>query len=167
MRIAFSRCHSYLQRVWDLKSVIASANKFGEIGTYDASQEWQSYEKRFRFYLEANGVKEEKAKRAVLLCTIGSAAYKVAEDLNASTALSDDAVRFDTILEQLRGYYYKKPSLLVARTEFSRIRQIKGHSSVAFAVDLRNQEARCEFGGELQTWLRDQFVARLENKAIR
>lgn len=108
-----------------------------------------------------------KAKRAVLLCKIGSAAYKVAEDLNAPTALSDDAVTFDMLMEQLRGYYYKKPSLLVARTEFARIRQKEGQSSVSFAVDLRNQAARCEFGGELQTRLRDQFVAGLRDESIR
>ena len=143
------------------------AAKFGEIDVYDPSTDWQSYEGRFRFYLEANGVKDEKAKRAVLLCTVGSAGYKVVEDLNAPTPLSDDSIKFDKLLEQLRGYYYKKPSLLVARTEFVRIRQKDNQSVAAFSIELRNQAARCHFAGDLKTRLRDQFVAGLKNEAIR
>lgn len=142
------------------------AAKFGEIGAYDASQDWQSYEGRFRFYLEAKGVKDEKTKRAVLLCTIGSWPTKSPKIFNAQTPLTDDAVKFDTQLEQLRGYYYKKPSLLVARTEFTRMRQKEGQSSAAFAVELRNQAAWCDFAGDLKTRLRDQFVEDLQNEEI-
>ena len=146
---------------------MATSSRFGEIKPYDASQDWQSYEGRFRFYLKANGVTDVKVQRAVLLCTIGSAEYKVAKDLNAPTSLSDNAVTFYMLIEQCRGYYYKKPSLLVARTEFARIRQNEGQSSVSFAIDLRNQAARCEFGGELITRLRDQFVVGLRDESIR
>ena len=141
------------------------AFKFGDNGPYDPTQDRASYEGRFRFYLQANAVDEEERKRAVLLCTVGPDAYNVVE-LNAPTPLTDGAITLDTQLEQLRGYYYKKMSLLVARTEFVRICQKENQSVATFAVELRNQEARCNFGDRLANRLRDQFVAGLRNEAI-
>ena len=142
------------------------AFKFSDIGPYDPTQDWALYEGRFRFYLQANGVDEEERKRAVLLCTVGPDANNVVEDLNALTPLTDGAITLDTQLEQLRGYYYTKLSLLVARTEFVRICQKENQSVATFAVELRNQEARCNFGDTLANRLRDQFVAELRNEAI-
>lgn len=78
--------------------------QFGEIGPYDATQNWESYEGRFRFYLEANGVDDAKKQRAVLLCTIGPTAYKVVQDLNALTSLTDEIITLNSLLDQLRGF---------------------------------------------------------------
>lgn len=141
--------------------------RFGEIGTYEPSQDWQAYEGRFLFYVEANGVVDDKKKLVVLLSTIGAVAYKVVEDLNAPTALTDDTVTFEKLLEQLRGFYGKKPSTLAARTEFSRLRQRENQTVNEFGVELRNQASRCNFGGELKTRLRDQFVAGVRSETAR
>lgn len=88
---------------------MAAARLLGDVGAYDPKPtDWEIYEGRFAFFLEANKISDAKARRAVLLSTIGEAAYKVVRDLNAPKALNDDAVTYDVLMEQLRAHYGKK-----------------------------------------------------------
>ena len=143
------------------------ALKFGDVGAYDSLQDWQTYEGRFRFFLEANGVTEASRKRVVLLSTIGPTAFKVVENLNAPTVLTDNAVTFETLVEQLRAFYGKKPSLMAARSDFTRLSQRENQTVDEFALELRVQAAKCDFGAELTTRLRDQFVAGVHSERAR
>ena len=143
------------------------ATRFGEVGQYEPTQDWDAYEGRFKFFIEANKVTDAKQKRAVLLCTIGATAYKVVENLNSPTDLSDDSITFENLLNQLREFYGKKPSTLTARTEFARLKQREGQSVNEFALELRNQGTRCNFGADLKTRLRDQFIVGVRADAAR
>ena len=143
------------------------ALKFGEVGAYDNSQDWQTYEGRFRLFLEANGVTEARRQRAVLLSTIGPTAFKVVENLNAPMALTDDAVTFDTLVEQLRPFYGKKPSIMAARSEFTRFKQLESQTVDEYSLLLRVQAVNCDFVTELTTRLRDQFVAGVHSERAR
>ena len=95
------------------------ATRFGVVGQYEPSQDWDAYERRFKFFIETNKVTDAKQKRAILLCTIRATAYKFVENLNSPTELSDNSITLENLLKQLRKFYGKKPSTLTARTEFA------------------------------------------------
>ena len=143
------------------------ALKFGEVGAYESSQDVQTYARRFRFFLEAKGVTEASRKRAMLLSTILPTAFKVVENLNVPTVLTDNAVTFETLVEQLRAFYGKKPSLMAARSDFTQLSQRENQTLDEFALELRVQAAKCDFGAELTTRLRDQFVAGVHSERAR
>ena len=143
------------------------ATRLGEVGQYEPSQDWDAYEGPFKFFIEAHKVTDAKQKRADLLCTIGATSYIVVVNINSPTELSEDSITFENLLKQLREFYGKKPSTLTARTEFARLKQREGQSVNNFALELRNQATRCNFGADLKTRLRDKFVVGVHSDAAR
>ena len=89
------------------------------------------------------------------------------EGLNAPTALDDDAVTFESLIEYLRNHYGKKTTVLTGRTEFEAIRQ-ESQTVEEFAAELQTTATYCKFqGADLDIRLRDPFVAGLWADAIR
>lgn len=61
----------------------------------------------------------------MLLCTVNSDAYKMVNGFHALTALTDNSIKFNKLIECVCNFFYKKPSLLVAKTEFVQIKKGK------------------------------------------
>ena len=103
----------------------------------------------------------------MLLSTIGPTAFNVVENLNAPTRVTDNAVTFDTLVEQLRAFYGKKPSIMAARSQFTWLRQLENQTVDEYILILRVQAANCDFDAELTTRLSDQFVAGVHSERAR
>ena len=142
---------------------------FGTIDEFDPRKDdWDLYESKFDFYLQANEVKDEKVKRAMLLSGIGMVSLGYVRDLNLPTLLTDDSVTYKKLIDQLRAHYGKKSTSLTARNEFAKIRQREGQSIDEFAAALRSGSLLCKFAAtELDNRLRDQLVIGLRDEAIR
>ena len=145
-----------------------AANIFGCIEEFDAKKDaWELYEAKFDFFIEANGVTDDSRKRAMLLTSVGMAALAYVRDLNMPTALNDNSITYEKLIEQLRAHYGKKTAALAARNEFCRMHQNETQSVDKFAAGLRGQSIYCKFNADLDIRLRDQFVIGLKSDAIR
>ena len=141
---------------------------FGAIDDFDPKAvEWELYETRFSFFLEANAVTDDKQKRALLLASIGMNALSYVRDLNQPTALNDNSITYTKLVEQLRAHFGKKTAVRAGRSEFTNIRQKEDQSVEDFAAALRAAAVHCKFDAELDVRLRDQFVIGLRTDAVR
>ena len=127
--------------------------------------EWSRYQTNFKFFLLSNCVTDPKVKGATLLANIGMEALAYVKDLNAQTALDDDGVTLQILIEQLRNHFGKKTTVLTSRIEFVAIRQNKSQTVEEFAADIRAAATYCKFQeAYLDIRLRDQFVAGIKGR---
>ena len=154
--------------IYSFLVVMASRGVFGSIEEFDSKRDdWELYEEKFNFFVEANDITDDKTNRAMLLAYVGMALLAYVRDLNMPTLLSDDSITFDKLIEQFRAHYGKKTASLAARNEFCRRRQEETQSVDEFAADLRGASLYCKFGNDLDVRLRDQFGIKLKSDAIR
>ena len=140
---------------------------FGAIGEFDPKKDkYELWEEKFKFFLLANGVKDE-LKKPMLLSTVGMAALGYLHDLNLPEALDDNSVTFKTLQEQLQAHFGAKTTQLAARHEFGRLEQKASDSVDDFAAALRIAAVQCGFGGDLDVRLRDQLLLWLKSESIR
>ena len=145
---------------------MANHRVFGSIDEYDSrSVEWELYEAKFTFFLEANLINDDKQKRAMLLASVGTTALGYVRDLNVPKELHE--VDYKNLLEQLRAHYGKKTAMLAARNDFAYVRQKDGQSVEDFAAALRAASLLCKYGADLDVRLRDQLVIGLREDSIR
>ena len=122
--------------------------------------------KKFKFFLLANGVKDD-ATKPMLLATVEMTALGYLHDLNMPTALDDNGVTFKKVLEQLQAHFRAKTTQLAARYEFGRLEQKESDTVDDFAAAIRKAAVQCGFGGDLDVWLQNQLLLGLKSKSIR
>ena len=72
-------------------NTINTSQAIGKVTKVVVGADWESYTKQLDFYFLANGVKEPKIKKAVLLINLPVETYQLAKDLVAPAQLKDDA----------------------------------------------------------------------------
>lgn len=72
-------------------NTINTSQAIGKVTKFVVGADWESYTKQLDFYFLANGVKEPKIKKAVLLINLPVETYQLAKDLVAPAQLKDDA----------------------------------------------------------------------------
>ena len=130
---------------------------FGKIGEFDAgSEEWSQYVERIGHFFEANGVTEERKKRAVLLLVVGPTTYKLLRNLIAPVKPGEKD--YDDIIEVLKKYFDPPPSEIVQRYRFHTHSQKEQELVATFVAELRALAEHCKFGDTLDLMLRDRLV---------
>ena len=93
------------------------AGQFGVIGEFkEGREEWAQYVERLGHFLVANGITENKRKRAVLLFVIGPKAYMLLGSLVASERPGDKS--HVDLVKVMMDHYNPKPSEIVQRFKF-------------------------------------------------
>ena len=112
----------------------------------------------------ANGITEDAKKQAVFLSVIGASTYKLLSSLLAPDKPGEKA--YETLVEKLTEHFTPAPSEIVERFKFhSRFRK-PGESVTAFVSELRSIAKFCNFGGTLETMLRDRIVCGINDSII-
>ena len=146
----------------------APSRVFGSVEPFDSRRDkWSLWEEKLKFFLLANGVTSDAQKKAMLLASVGMAALGYVHDLNMPTALDDNGITFNSLVDQLRTHYGEKTTQLAARHEFCRVMQKDGQTVDEFAAALRTASLHCQFGAELDGRLRDQLLVGLRSEPIR
>ena len=87
------------------------------MGPFDPSTEnWISYEERFRLYLTANEVTSDEKKQAIFLTTCGTSTYNLLRSLAAPKKPPE--LPFAELVKLAAGHYHPKPSLAIQRFKF-------------------------------------------------
>ena len=71
------------------------AVSYGKIGPFKTEEEeWTQYAERLEFFFAANGVTDEKKKKAILLSVCGAQTCQLIRTLSAPTSLSDEGFMY-------------------------------------------------------------------------
>ena len=125
--------------------------------------DWSSYAARLDQYIAANDVPEGR-KVATLLTVIGSAIYKLLENL--LTPDQPATKSYAELIAALKGHLSPKPLVIAERYRFHKRDQRSGETIAQYTAELRRLARYCEFGAHLKDALRDRLVCGLLNPAI-
>ena len=138
------------------------------LGTMESSnpsiEDWNAYSERFRQYVIANDIKDEKKIVATFLTTIGSKTYNVLRYLLAPAKPSE--VKLEELVKTLRDHYEPKPIVIAERFHFHKWEQHEGEGVAAYSAALKKCSEHSAFGTFLEEALRDRFVRGLRSKQI-
>ena len=134
------------------------------------SEDIESYLERLQEYFIAYDIKNDAdnaaKRRAILLTSIGSGAYRVLKDLSFPDA--PNTKTFDQLATLLRGHYMPTRLKVAERYRFHSASQKPGQSIVDFVRELKKLAGTFEFTNEqLNDSLRDRFICGLRSEQIK
>ena len=139
-------------------AVIGSIEQF-DVGASD----WPTYAARLDQFIAANAIDADK-KVATLLTVVGSATYKLLQNLLAPDKPSDKD--YDQLCKALKDHLAPKPLIIAERYRFHKRDQRSGETTAQYIAELRRLARNCDFGGHLADALRDRFVSGVTNHTI-
>ena len=133
------------------------AATWGRLDVFDKDLiDWTAYCEVVEQYFAANEVTAPAKKTAVLLCSMGAAAYS---DLkNAVAPKLPKELKFEEIITTLEALYEPSTTVSIERFRFNNLSQQANQRVIEFVSALRRQSNICSFGGFLDEALRDRFV---------
>ena len=135
----------------------------GVIGPFDPSTEnWISYEERFRLNRTANEVTSDERKQAIFLTTCGTSTYNLLRSLAAPKKPPE--LSLAELVKLAAGHYHAKPSLAMQCFKFFSRSHHAGGSVATFFAELKRLSEHCNFGDALQDMLRDRLVRGIQDQ---
>ena len=129
----------------------------------------ESYLERMEMHFIANDVAESEenaAKRkAILLSSIGSDAYRILKDICFPTAPT--AKSYTELTNELKKHFKPKRLAVAERFRFNTVQQQPGQTVSEFVAQLKKLSTYCEYtGDQLKESLRDRFICGLRSEGI-
>ena len=131
------------------------------------SEDIESYLERLQQYFIAYDIKNDEGnvakRKAILLTSIGSGAYRVLKDLSFPDA--PNTKTFDHLATLLRRHYKPTRLKVAEQYRFHSASQKPRQSIVDFVRELKRLAGTCEFTSEqLSDSLRDRFICGLRSE---
>ena len=139
----------------------------GNLREFDPKKESiEDFRERFDFYCLANNIRENneeniRRKKALFITLLGQATYAKLKVLASPTPVNE--LTLDAIMERLIGHYRPQTIEIAERFKFFKRKQGETESATEFTAELRRLAKTCNFGGYLETAIRDQFVCGLRD----
>lgn len=135
----------------------------GNIGPFDDNvEQWSSYSERFDYFVQANGIANQKIV-PTFLAVMGPKTFNLLRDLLQPTKPGEKT--YPEIVKVLSDHFSPKPLLIAERFRFHKRDQEEGESVSLFVAALRKLAEHCEFGNVLNDTLRDRLVCGLKDEA--
>ena len=139
-------------------AALSSNVPVGKLIQYSQGTDWQNYTEQLSFFFLANGVTDEKRKKAILMSNIPAETYQVVKDLLAPAALTADDVTYSWIVDVMKEHVKPVGSRLSVRYD-NRVRH-PNESVAEFVKALKHLATECKFSNEMRTEsLRDRLIA--------
>lgn len=122
-------------------------------------EDFSFYRRQLESYFEIAEIKEDK-KVQLLLYTLGKDGQTIYD------GLPDPKQTYKESTDRFEDYYSGRSSVLLRRKEFYETRQATQESITEFACRLRRMAQRCDFGGSMETMLRDILVIGVKDNAL-
>nr|XP_047132680.1 uncharacterized protein K02A2.6-like [Hydra vulgaris] len=127
------------------------------------NDDFVEYIERFDNFLLANDIEDAEKQKAVFLSTIGGPAYKLIRSLCENDTKNKS---FTQIVKLMKDHLKPIPNSIAQRFQFYK-RDRKDEESVSgYITELRRLSEHCEFGENLNDYLRDRFVCGLNNENV-
>ncbi|KAJ8938917.1 hypothetical protein NQ314_011293 [Rhamnusium bicolor] len=124
--------------------------------------EWQVYQEQLEQNFEANGISDEKIKKAVILSSIGPQTYKLLRDLSHPKLPKEQT--YEKLCKFLSEHYGTQVSIWRERQKFYCLQQLDDMSMADWYAKVRSAAVNCQFGENLSLILKDKFVTGIQKK---
>ena len=124
-------------------------------------QRWKRWVQAFELYVGASGVKDDNQKRQLLLHCAGMDVQDIFYTLPAT------GTDYKTAKDKLTAHLTPKQNTSYNRHVFRKEVQKEGESVWQFVTRLRQLAALCEFGDQVDDFIRDQVVYNCRSKRLR
>jgi len=155
---------SFLPLFYEFSESAATAMTgiIGNIEHFDNNEEtWNSY---IELFVECNGIANGK-KVSTLLTVIGPKTYNLLRDL--CTPDKPNQKTYDEIVKIVQDHLYPKPNLIAERYKFSQRNQREHETVAQYVAVLKNLSVHCEFGSNLNDYLRDRLVSGIRSESTK
>ena len=133
----------------------------GTLSEYDVNSDWDMYAEQLEALYSANEVPEDK-KVPILLASIGQVGYKLLRDLCAPDLPKTKS--YEQLVTLMGEHQKPKPMVSAERFRFFRVMQTDSDNVNEFVRKLKSAAEHCEFGDQLNNYLRDQFINGLKHE---
>ncbi|XP_046753091.1 uncharacterized protein K02A2.6-like [Diprion similis] len=150
----------------ELRQNMASTTmgQIGQLKEFDMKEDFELWIERFEQFVIINNVIEVKQK-SLFLTLIGTQAYSLLRNLCAPVLPSGKTL--SELRTVLKGHLQPAQSVITVRYKFKECRQEDNQSIKQYLANLKQISILCEFGDNLESSLRDQFVWGLKSAAIK
>ena len=135
------------------------------IGPFEKGYNWTNYVERFKFFVCANEIHEDRVK-ALFLSTVGMYMFDIIKDLMQPNDITSDTVTFDDITDTVTKHVEPPPSVIVSRYIFDTREKGPNETVADFVKSLRHLSELCHFGANLEERLRDRLVAGVKDPTM-
>lgn len=132
----------------------------------DAGREWARWKRNFNYFVEFNNVRESGRKKQLLLLLGGDLLQELHENLPDATGTAGPMIggygivdEYKALVTKLDEHFDSALNVTVERHIFNQMRQTGGETIEQFAIKLRTQAKRCEFGDQTDSCIRDRVIA--------
>lgn len=136
----------------------------GSIAEFSLDDDWTSWCERLEMYIIANEVSENK-KVSLFLTLLGKEGYALLRNLTTPKVPSE--MSFSELQRTMKNHLQPAPNAMAERHKFKECRQKEGEDIKKFLTNLKRLSTFCEFGTNLESSLRDQFVWVLASDVIK
>lgn len=119
----------------------------GSISEYTPGDNFESYAERLEQYMIVNAFDEAK-KVAILICSIGAAAYELLRKLVLPRKVTQFS--YEELIKLLRGHYVDRVNTCIQRYKFEKTNQSVGQSLNDYIVEIKEAAKTCGFADGLQ-----------------
>ncbi|XP_072144406.1 uncharacterized protein [Dermacentor andersoni] len=132
---------------------------------FDENQDkWDIYLTRLEAFFEANDIKTDDKKRALLVSMLSTKTVGVLAGQCAPQKVN--ALSYKDALTILNNHYAPKTNEVAASYKFFTRDQAASESVRDYVVELRKLADNCHFGASLDRLLRDRIVCGIRNRAV-
>lgn len=138
----------------------------GHVEEFDVGQPstWDAYAERLEFYFEANEIKTDIQKKAVLFSVCGARTYAIIRSLISPACPKDKT--FKEIVAITKSHFAPNPSEIYQRFKFHRRNQHMNEGIATYIAELRRLAEHCKFDSSLESTLRDRLVCGIRDEAL-
>lgn len=138
--------------------------RIGEMKEFNLQEDWALWTERLEQYFIANDIPEQK-KVSLFITLLGSEGYSLLRNL--CTPVRPSTKSFDVLIEAMKNHLQPKPSIITERYKFKECKQKDSEDIKTYLTNLKRLSTYCEFGENLDSHLRDQFVWGLRTDSIK
>lgn len=160
--------------------------KFVELPAFDytlyeenCGHEWRNWYRSFEWYLKANHIDNDEDKFAKLMHLAGRKVQEVYETLPIPPSVNQQAcgplasgfvphlTEYELAIAKLNEFFEPKKNATYERHMFRLIKQERGEKIGIFAMRLRTQADKCDFGNTCDDNIKDQIIEKCLSTKLR
>lgn len=141
----------------------------GSMGNFNPhSESWVLYQEQLEQFFaikKISAIEGEDRRVAALLSLIGSDTYNILRDLCTPDLPSKK--QYKELCALLKTHFSPKVCVFRERIDFYEAKENDGETISNWFARIHNLSTNCEFGGQLQSILKDKFICGLSSGRIR
>ena len=131
---------------------------------FKPGDDWKAHFDNLEVFFDANFIKDDVIKVSFLISTIGEEAYQILRALCSPIPVYTKT--FAELHELMKKHSSERFSVLKKRRHFSNMQQLDSESINQWYERVSRNALQCNFDGQLDDRLKDQFVAGMKEGKV-